>query len=204
MKSIVRRIGKFGFLLSIMGFFMPVACDMNAFQIIEYVDAPAPALIIGLFILALVGLIIGALLLMKKNIPIFVDWLIILTSIGIGIGLLSINELDLQYGAYVIIAGFCIEFIFLLIALHMDSSTLNESKTNESKKVGEVDGWCKAEYLKVSQLSGNAYSVITPTKIFYERDINSMVVRNLGVGDQVSFRYEVKDGQILWYFVTAY
>jgi uncharacterized integral membrane protein len=35
--------------------------------IIEYAEAPAPALIIGLFVLAVVGILIGALLLMKKR-----------------------------------------------------------------------------------------------------------------------------------------
>jgi len=83
---------------------MPVACDQNAFQLIDYVDAPAPVLIIGLFVLAVVGILIGALLFMKKNVPIAVDWVIILASIITGIVLLSKNELDLQYGAYVIIS----------------------------------------------------------------------------------------------------
>jgi len=122
MKLIVRSIGKFGFLLAVMGFFMPVACDKNAFQLIEYVEAPAPVFIIGLFILALVGIIIGILLLMKKNVPIFVDWIIILACTGIGIGLLTMNNLDLQYGAYVIIAGFSVELLFLLIASFMSNT----------------------------------------------------------------------------------
>jgi len=101
----IRTIGKIGFLLAAMGFFMPVACDMNAFQLVDYVDAPSPALIIGLFVLAIIGILIGALLCMNKNVPVVVDWVIILVSIIIGIVLLSKNELDLQYGAYVIISG---------------------------------------------------------------------------------------------------
>jgi len=95
---------------------MPVACDLNAFQLIEYVDAPAPFLIVGLFVLAVAGIVIGTLLLMKKNVPVAVDWAVILVSIGFGIALLNKNELELQYGAYVIIAGFSIALFFQIIS----------------------------------------------------------------------------------------
>jgi hypothetical protein len=111
-----RTFGKVGFLLAAIGFFMPVACDQNAFQLIEYVDAPMPVFIIGLFILALVGTLIGVLLLMKKSVPVAVDWVIILASIVIGIVLLSNNELELQYGAYVIITGFCIALLLQIVS----------------------------------------------------------------------------------------
>jgi hypothetical protein len=113
----VRTIGKFGFLLAIMGFFMPIACDMNAFQLINYIDTPSIILIIGLFALSIIGFIIGLLLLMKKNIPIAFDWIVLLASICMGIFLLSMNELYLQYGAYVIISGFYVALIFQLISI---------------------------------------------------------------------------------------
>lgn len=112
----IRTIGKIGFLLAAIGFFMPVACDQNAFQLIEYVDAPAPALIIGLFVLTVAGVLIGALLLAKKNVPVAVDWVIILASIIVGIVLLSKNELDLQYGAYVIISGFGLDLLLQIVS----------------------------------------------------------------------------------------
>jgi len=112
----IRTIGKFGFLLAALGFFMPVACDMNAFQLIEYVDAPSPALIIGLFILAVLGILIGALLFAKKNVPVAVDWVIILAIIVIGVVLLSKNELELQYGAYVIISGFSLALLLQIFS----------------------------------------------------------------------------------------
>jgi len=129
MRLNMRIIGKFGFLLAVMGFFMPVACDKNAFQLIEYVDKTSGALIIVLFILALIGLIIGVLLHMKNNVPLSVDWVIVLACIGIGIGLLSRNELELQYGAHIIIAGFSIAFIFVLIASFVSDS--NNKGVNE-------------------------------------------------------------------------
>ena len=124
----MRIVSKFGFLLAIMGFFMPVACDKNAFQLIEYVDKTSGALIIILFILAFIGLVIGILQLMKNAVPITIDWIIVLVCVGIGIGLLSRNELELQYGAYVIITGFSISFVFLLIA----------SFINEEQKFGKI------------------------------------------------------------------
>ena len=111
-----RSIGKFGFLLAIIGFFMPVACDQNAFQLIEYVDSTVATLIIALFVLACIGLLIGVILLMRKNIPIFIDWIIILGCIGIGIGLLSKNNLKLQYGAYVIGSGFGVVLLTQIIS----------------------------------------------------------------------------------------
>jgi len=54
------------------------------------------------------------------------------------------------------------------------------------------------------QYSGKEYSIITPTKIFYERDTNSNVVKNLDIGDKVFHQYEVKEGQIMWYFIKAF
>ena len=129
MRLNMRIVGKCGFLLAVMGFFMPVACDKNAFQLIEYVDKTSGTLIIILFILAIIGCIIGVLLLMKKNVSIAVDWVIVLASIGIGIGLLSKNELELQYGAYVMITGFSIAFIFVLIASFMSDSASTYNRT---------------------------------------------------------------------------
>jgi len=110
-----RTIGKVGFLLAIMGFFMPVACDMNAFQIIEHVDATSTALILGLFAFAIIGLVLGAILL-KKSIPVFVDWVVILGSIITGLVLLSRNEMELQYGAYVIKSGFAVALLTQIIS----------------------------------------------------------------------------------------
>jgi ribosomal protein L40E len=132
----VRSIGKFGFLLAIMGFFMPVACDKNAFQLIEYVDTTSTVLIIGLFTLAIIGFIVCLLLLAKTDIPAGVDWVIILACVGMGIGLLSMNELELQYGAYVIISGFSVVLFFQFISIFTDNSSnsYNRSRYSSNKK----------------------------------------------------------------------
>jgi hypothetical protein len=115
----MRIVGKCGFLFAAMGFFMPVACDKNAFQLIEYVDKTSSTFLIVLFILALIGTMLGVVLLIKKDVSILLDWVLVLASVGIGIGLLSNSNLDLQYGAYVILAGFSVAFVFVLIASFM-------------------------------------------------------------------------------------
>lgn len=122
MRLNMRIVSKLGLLLAIIGFFMPVACDKNAFQLIEYADKTSGAFIVILFILAFIGLIIGLFLLMKNNVPIGIDWIIILACVCIGIGLLIKYNLEFQYGAYVIITGFCISFVFLLIASFISDS----------------------------------------------------------------------------------
>jgi hypothetical protein len=150
MKLNLRIIGRFGFLLAVMGFFMPVACDMNAFQLVEHLDAPNNVLVISLFILALIGSLIGLLLIMKMNVPILVDWLIIITCACIGIYLLITNELDLQYGAYIIISGFVISLIFILISSFMNvtnKSTISDKRkcpfcANEVKREAIVCQFC--------------------------------------------------------------
>jgi hypothetical protein len=134
----MRTIGKFGFLVALMGFFMPMACDQNAFQLIEYVDAPIPALIVILFILALVGALIGLLLLVKKAVPVAVDWVVILGSVVCGIMLSSqvskngVGLGDLQYGAYVITAGLCFAILLQILAMVGGVSSAASKKMNPS------------------------------------------------------------------------
>jgi hypothetical protein len=53
------------------------------------------------------------------------------------------------------------------------------------------------------QRSGNAYTVISPTKVFRKRDTNSHVVKVLSIGEQVNFRYACKEGETLWHYVRA-
>ena len=130
-----RAIGKFGFLLAILGFFMPVACDRNAFQLIEYVDSTSSFFIIALFVLAIIGFVIGLLLLLSKtHIPSAIDWIIIIASVCMGIGLLRKNELNLQYGAYIIISGFAIAILFQFISLAADKSPTTNNISNINKK----------------------------------------------------------------------
>jgi len=117
-----RTIGKFGLLLVVIGFFMPVACDMNGFQLASEMngdDAISAIFLYALFVSALVGCIIGVLLLMKKNVKISIDWICILVCIGSGLFVYfkELNDLDdLQRGAYFILIGWVIAFIAQIIS----------------------------------------------------------------------------------------
>ena len=57
---------------------MPMACDQNAFQLIDngMLLTEGVVAIYVAFILSIIGVLIGVILLLKKNVPIFVDWII--------------------------------------------------------------------------------------------------------------------------------
>jgi uncharacterized protein YacL len=97
-----RLIGKFCLLLVIIGFFMPMACDKNAFQLVDngMLKTEGIAAIYAAFIAAIVGLIIGALLLAKKGIPVFVDWIITIIVSGTVIILFCYAGYGQGYGSY--------------------------------------------------------------------------------------------------------
>ena len=54
-----RTIGKIGFLLVFFGFFMPVACDMNGFQLADSGLASNALILVlyGLFVSSILGII---------------------------------------------------------------------------------------------------------------------------------------------------
>ncbi|MDR2954706.1 MAG: hypothetical protein LBV43_06465 [Prevotella sp.] len=63
---------KVGFLLVIIGFFMPVSCQMNGFELADTFMSMGDSvrlviLLYGVFICAFIGLIIGAALVIKKG-----------------------------------------------------------------------------------------------------------------------------------------
>jgi hypothetical protein len=113
MKLNFRIIGKIALLLVIIGFFMPVACDQNGFQIartLNSTDSTFSALLLYLlFFSAIAGCAIGALLLMKKGVKPVFDWVPLLVCIGCGLFVyfnsLRSNKIELQEGAYVILVG---------------------------------------------------------------------------------------------------
>jgi hypothetical protein len=116
MKLNFRIIGKTGLLLVILGFFMPISCQMNGFGLAEYMDAfgnsVSAVLLYILFFSALAGCIIGILLLMGKNIKSSYDWICLLTCIGSGfiVFIISLGDMEseLQSGAYFILLGWII------------------------------------------------------------------------------------------------
>ena len=149
MKINLRTIGNFCLILVIIGFFMPIACDANGFQIAngDMASSELSMALYGLFISAIVGLIIGALLLAKKNVPIFADWLIILVCMCCGLipFFYNINDYGRYYqsGAYMILIGLIASFIFLLIASCM--SDTGSSNANHSSGITKKCPFCANE-----------------------------------------------------------
>jgi len=108
--------------LVIFGFFMPIACDQNGFQLANYMtenSAVMSGLLLYLLILsAVVGAVIGVLLLLKKDVKPIVDWIVVIVCIVSGL-IVYFTQLkdgvELQYGAYVILVGWIIALIAQII-----------------------------------------------------------------------------------------
>ncbi|MCL2765005.1 MAG: hypothetical protein FWD40_06965 [Treponema sp.] len=127
-----RAISKIGFLLVIIGCFMPMfsitlffrPIQMNGFEYasaaFELGSAIHGILMYLSFASAIIGLIIGILLLVKKGVPIIIDWAAIIVCFGIII-FLSIDGVTggatLQSGIYLIIFGLVIALIGQIISI---------------------------------------------------------------------------------------
>jgi len=121
MKLSLRSIGKVGFLLVVIGFLMPIACDQNGFEIADYMmkndEFIAGILLYLLFISAIVGCSIGILLLQKRNINFSLEWIVLITCItsGLIVYFMNLKDIKLQNGAYFILTGWIVVFISQLI-----------------------------------------------------------------------------------------
>jgi hypothetical protein len=122
-KSTLRIIGRVALLLVVMGFFMPIGCNQNGFQIAEYgmnIDKSIGAMTgstsgvgVWLYVLFFVSLIGGLMiipLVMKKKIHIGIDWVSLIIPVVCVIVLLSklkditggsLGDLKLQIGGNV-------------------------------------------------------------------------------------------------------
>jgi len=121
-----RVIGKLFFLLVIIGFFMPMGCDKSGFQL-AYNDMLIPIAAFAVyagFILAIIGLLIGLLLVLKKQIPVVIDWLVTLSCFACIFPLLfytGVIEGYLEYfqsGAYIVLIGSIITLIMQIISAY--------------------------------------------------------------------------------------
>jgi len=86
-KTTLRIIGKIGLLMVIIGFCMPVSCNLNGFQIAEYASSMGGinSLSIGLygiFVFSCIGIILLLLLVMKKSFSMGWDWFVLIGSIA--------------------------------------------------------------------------------------------------------------------------
>jgi hypothetical protein len=117
LKVSFRTFGKIGFLLVAIGFFMPIACDSNGFEIAKALNKGdetfSAILLYVLFAAAVAGVLIGVLLLLKNKVKVYIDWVCLLACIGSGLALYLPKLQDkfkpeLQTGAYIILVGWVI------------------------------------------------------------------------------------------------
>ena len=115
MKLSFRLIAKIGLLLVIIGFFMPIACDLNGFQIAEKMMNNDKGVLGGLLMYLMIasagaGVIVGVFLLMKKKMNPTIDWVTIVICIAAGLIVYfrNIEGAELQPGAYMIAAGWIV------------------------------------------------------------------------------------------------
>jgi len=111
----LRFIAKIGLLLVVIGFFMPVACNQNGFEIAKFLvknnNALEGILLYVMLISAIIGVLIGVSLLMNKGFAGNIDWLVIIVCIVSGLIVyfrLLKKGPDLQSGAYLILIGWII------------------------------------------------------------------------------------------------
>ena len=105
---------------------MPMGCDMNGFQLANngmLIPIGVFAVYAG-FILAIVGLLVGLLLVLKKRVPVVVDWLVTLSCFACIFPLLfytGIIEGYIEYfqsGTYIILIGSIITLLTQIISTY--------------------------------------------------------------------------------------
>jgi hypothetical protein len=125
-KVSLRTFGKIGFLLVVIGFFMPIACDSNGFEIAKALnkgdETLSAILLYVLFAAAVVGVLVGILLLLKNKVKVYIDWICLLACIGSGLALYLPRlddrlKPDLQVGAYIILVGWIIALAAQIFSL---------------------------------------------------------------------------------------
>jgi hypothetical protein len=136
----LRTVGKIGFLLVVIGFLMPVACDQNGFELANtFIESQV---IIGIlmyliFISAISGVILGVLLLQNKEVSKGLDWFCLLACIVSGLIVYFIQfegGPELQSGAYIILTGWIIAFLSLIVPDSIFAKIKSENITNSEEK----------------------------------------------------------------------
>jgi len=104
-----RAIGMFCLLLVIIGFFMPWVTQLNGFQTASLMVSQghnSGKLIYVWFVLALAGFLIGIPLLLKKNVPVFIDLLIVIICFYSSAAFLIFNSgVKIQSGLHAVLIG---------------------------------------------------------------------------------------------------
>jgi len=137
MKLNLRILSKLALLLVVFGFFMPMSCDFNGFQIADHAsERPLFAVMMYIiFFSAVISIALGYRI--YKNLPsaIFLDIALLASGVASGLTLYfnaMYGELRMQIGCYCIIVGWVLSGLFLLCSLQNDLS--NEKSTNGDAK----------------------------------------------------------------------
>lgn len=124
MKGKMIKASKISLLLVVMGFFMPVSCDCNGFELARlfyrYKQIDYVFLILLVFVAATISICITLCRKDKSNAESLVaDWSLLIASISGGlfsIGRANREYFELQVGAWFIIIGWILSLIFLICA----------------------------------------------------------------------------------------
>jgi len=126
-----RTFGKIGFLLVVIGFFMPVGSISifgwkisrgDGFEFAKNMmdrQTLSALLLYVVLVAAVAGVFVGVLLLLKNKIKVYVDWICLLACIGSGLFVYISRfegKLELQTGAYIILIGWVIALATQLIS----------------------------------------------------------------------------------------
>jgi TRAP-type C4-dicarboxylate transport system permease small subunit len=135
-RKTLRIISKVGLLLVIMGFSMPVSCNLNGFQLADMIsDNGLKFALYALFVFACLGGLLLFMLMSSKNISLGVDCLATLGAVicgGVAFSQKPDKNIELQSGAYVIIAGLAVSLIFLFMAAAIEDAPENTSGEKSS------------------------------------------------------------------------
>jgi len=137
-----RLIAKMLFLLVIIGFFMPMCCDMNGLQLADsgYVNSSGVFAIYAIFVSAIIGFFIGIFLLIKISVPVAIDWIVtvfnfLTTIIAFYVaGFVNGNKDYFQSGVYIILTGAILVMIVQIISAINDSGPNNEIQKSRTKR----------------------------------------------------------------------
>lgn len=124
MKGKMIKASKISLLLVVIGFFMPVSCNCNGFELTRlfyrYKQIDYVFLILLVFVAATTSICITLCRKDKSNAESLVaDWLLLIASISGGlfsIGRANREYFELQIGAWFIIIGWILSLIFLICA----------------------------------------------------------------------------------------
>jgi hypothetical protein len=201
-----RLIGKLGFLLVFIGFFMPMACDMNAFELVDNRMLRDEGVfgIYTVFISAIAGLLIGVLLLAKNKVPVYIDWAVTLvcsiTTIIMFcyIGYKQDRHESFQSGVYFVLIGSIVALLAQIISSYQHSPVSAGEQQNGTVKADPPD-------IPAHDFSAT-HTVVKETNLNDSLCLKPKTYRTLTIGEKVSVQNTVDRSMDLggtWAFVET-